>query len=234
MQTPSHLIIASAITRTAGDDLDTCLANLSQTKYIIKACQNFPPKSTCFLSAADVYGHAGRLVNEYIPLNPQNPYGCYKAFSESILRVELKNICPIDIIRFSGVFGGLNDTTSLIHRFCQRILNNQPITLNNSGNIYRDFLPISFMVETILSVLHQPQNNTFNLATGEEVTIKALVKELETCLKHPAKIELSTKVTARDFNLSLNNTKLLNSFPKLPIPSLIDCIQNYAMSYTKN
>ena len=233
LQTPSQLIIASAITRTAGDDLDTCLANISQTKYIIKACQNFPPKSICFLSAADVYGHSGNLVNEDIPLNPQTPYGCYKVFSESILRSELKALCPIDIIRFSGVFGGMDDSTSLIYRFCQRILNNQPIILNNSGNIYRDFLPISLLLETILSVLNQPKNNTFNVATGEEVTIKALVEELETCLKHPAKIELSTDITTRDFNLSLNSTKLRNSFTTLPIPFLMDCIQNYAMSYKK-
>jgi nucleoside-diphosphate-sugar epimerase len=212
---PAHIVFASALTRTKGDTLDTCFDNVRQVEMLSKSFTQTKPQSFCFLSAADVYGHSGRMVKEHTPLNPMNPYGAYKVFSEQILKFALKGVAPLNILRFSGIFGGLNDKFSLVSRFAEAIKNGKKITLNKNGQVYRDFVPIELLQESIQRCIDIPKDRTVNIASGYDMTILQCINLIESSLNIEASIELLDNQGDRDFDLSLSNSKLLIEFPEM-------------------
>ena len=149
----SHIVFVAALTRSISETSESCFYNIKQVESLIYACGKAAPLSVCFISAADVYGHGGRQVSELGSYNAENPYGMYKLFSENILKFSLKSICPLTIFRFSGVFGGYGDKTSLIYKFTKSIISKEQITLHSSGKVYRDYVPILLLSKLFVTVV---------------------------------------------------------------------------------
>tara|TARA_B100000787_G_scaffold158577_2_gene136097 strand:+ start:18 stop:875 length:858 start_codon:yes stop_codon:yes gene_type:complete len=212
---PSHVVFLAALTRSVSETIDSCFYNINQVEFFLYACSKAPPLSVCFMSAADIYGHGGRQVSELGSYSVENPYGMYKLFSENILKFSLKSICPLSILRFSGVFGGQGDQTSLIFKFSKAIVDNKKITLHSNGEVYRDYLPVSLLSKVIELVIKSPCNETFNVSCGEDISIIKLVRLIEASVDNTAKLSLLEDVRSRDFSLSLSNKKLLKKFPIL-------------------
>ncbi len=225
-----NLIICSAITRTTGDDVDTCFVNLEQIKTILAACRQLPPKNIVYLSAADVYGHGGIDVDESTTaLNPMNDYGAFKVFTEHLLRVNLSHISNLVILRFSGVFGGIDDCTSLIYRFVETIKANRTISLSNNGKSIRDFVPIRLLTEVTFQLTECKHNGIFNVSTGESIDIISVVKLIAKQLsRHPqVNLKLSPHVSERDFDLSLSNKKLTEALHDIHVPQVSGAIASF-------
>jgi nucleoside-diphosphate-sugar epimerase len=212
---PSHVVFLAALTRSVSETSDSCFYNINQVESFLYACSKAPPLSVCFMSAADIYGHGGRQVPELGSYSVENPYGMYKLFSENILKFSLKSICPLSILRFSGVFGGFGDKTSLIFKFAKSIITKEQITLHSNGEIYRDYVPISLLSKVIELVIKSPSNDTFNVSCGKDISIFKLVRFIEESLEGVAILSLLDDVRSRDFSLSLSNKKLLKKFPSL-------------------
>ncbi len=212
---PSHVVFLAALTRSVSETSDSCFYNINQVESFLYACSKAPPLSVCFMSAADIYGHGGRQVPELGSYSVENPYGMYKLFSENILKFSLKSICPLSILRFSGVFGGFGDKTSLIFKFAKSIITKEQITLHSNGEVYRDYVPISLLSKVIELVIKSPSNDTFNVSCGKDISIFKLVRFIEESLEGVAILSLLDDVRSRDFSLSLSNKKLLKKFPSL-------------------
>jgi len=211
----SHIVFVAALTRSISETSESCFYNIRQVESLIYACGKAAPLSVCFISAADVYGHGGRQVSELGSYNAENPYGMYKLFSENILKFSLKSICPLTILRFSGVFGGFGDTTSLIFKLAKSVVTKEQITLHSNGEVHRDYVPISLLSKVVELVIKSPSNDTFNVSCGKDITIVKLVRFIEESLEGVAILSLLDDVKSRDFNLSLSNKKLLKKFPSL-------------------
>ena len=211
----SHIVFVAALTRSISETSESCFYNIKQVESLIYACGKVAPLSVCFISAADVYGHGGRQVSEIGSYTVENPYGMYKLFSENILKFSLKSICPLTILRFSGVFGGFGDKTSLIFKFAKSIVTKEQITLHSNGEVYRDYVPISLLSKVVELVIKSPSNDTFNVSCGKDITIVKLVRFIEESLEGVAILSLLDDVRSRDFSLSLSNKKLLKKFPSL-------------------
>lgn len=222
-----NLLICSAITRTTGDDLDSCFVNLEQIKTILAACRRLPPKNIVYLSAADVYGHGGIDVDESTTaLHPMNDYGTFKVFTEHLLRVNLSDISKLVILRFSGVFGGIDDRTSLIYRFVETIKANKTITLSYNGKSIRDFVPIRLLTEAAFQLAEGKHSGIFNVSTGERIDIISVVKLIARQLsRYPqVNLKISPDVSERDFDLSLSNKKLTETLHGIHIPQVSEAI----------
>ncbi|MDB9865774.1 NAD-dependent epimerase/dehydratase family protein [Candidatus Thioglobus sp.] len=219
---PSHVVFLAALTRSVSETSDSCFYNINQVESFLYASSKAAPLSVCFMSAADIYGHGGRQVSELGSYSVENPYGMYKLFSENILKFGLKSICPLSILRFSGVFGGQGDQTSLIFKFSKAIVDNKQITLHSNGEVYRDYLPVSLLSKVIELVIKSPCNETFNVSCGEDISIIKLVKLIEASVDNVAKLSLLKDVRSRDFSLSLSNKKLIKKFPILSDYDLLE------------
>jgi len=218
----SHIVFVAALTRSISETTESCFYNIRQVESLIDSCTKAAPLSVCFISAADVYGHGGRQVSELGSYSAENPYGMYKSFSENILKFSLRSICPLTILRFSGVFGGHGDKTSLIYKFTKSIISKEQITLHSNGKVYRDYVPISLLTKVIELVIKSPSNDTLNVSCGEDISIIKLLRLIEESLGEVALLNLFDEARSRDFNLSLSNKKLLKKFPSIADFNLID------------
>jgi nucleoside-diphosphate-sugar epimerase len=214
------LIICSAITRTTANNSNSCFTNINQLNTIMQACELELPKHIVYCSAADVYGHGGSLITEDAPISPMNEYGAFKAFAEKMLQLNFSERCNVSIFRFSGVFGGDSDQTSLINRLTQSIRMGKEITLSNEGLSKRDYLPVSLLCDAIVEIINLKYAGIFNVSTGQEKNIIDTVKHIEQLIGKKANLILTDDFSERDFDLSLSNTKLHLMLPHLHIPSL--------------
>ncbi|ASD67494.1 NAD-dependent epimerase/dehydratase family protein [Pseudoalteromonas piscicida] len=222
-----NLIICSAITRTVANDTDSCQQNIIQLQTILKALQNTTPKRVVYLSAADVYGHYGSQAQEIAPLEPKNEYGAFKVFAEHMLRINLAHQCRLSIMRFSGVFGGVGDTSSLIYRLFHSVKSGAEITLTNNGQSKRDFVPVTLIASAAYSLLTNNKSGTYNVSTGQEMNIADVIKLIESVSSTQARLRLFQQKSDRDFDLSLDNSRLELSLPYLVVPNMLTSLTHF-------
>lgn len=222
-----NLIICSAITRTVANDTNSCQKNIIQLQNIINALKNSTPKRVIYLSAADVYGHYGSGASEDSPLEPQNEYGAFKVFAEHMLKINFANICHLSILRFSGVFGGIEDHTSLIYRLFESIKSNDHITLTNNGLSKRDFVPVTLIASVVHKLITKGGHGTYNVSTGQEMNIVDVIRLIENTCSLQAKLQLNSEKSDRDFDLSLENSRLVSRFPELVVPNMRSSLTNF-------
>lgn len=132
-----------------------------------------------FPSSAAVYGNPKALpITEDHPLAPISPYGHHKLISEQILK-EFSSIYGLNsvILRIFSCYGpGLKK--QLLWDVCEKI-NQGRLKLFGTGDETRDFIhvdDVALAVEHLLT--HQVHNGVFNLAGGEQTTVKRVVQLL--------------------------------------------------------
>jgi nucleoside-diphosphate-sugar epimerase len=213
------VIITAAITRTKGDTIETCLKNVAMMGNILKGLQKKQPAKVIYLSGADVYGRPTSNLKEDQAANPKNPYGIYKTFAEHILT---QAIAPADllILRLPGIFGGEGDATSIIARFINKIINDEEISLSNSGETLRDFVSMPLLQRVILKSLEDPLAGVYNLSCGASIRMKNLVSLIENALGRKANLVLKGEVNDRDFDLTLDCSAFLNKVDDIALDDI--------------
>ncbi len=153
-------------------------ANCSELFSLLQAIQKFNKSCKIIhLSSAAVYGTPEQLpVKEHYHTKPQSPYGWNKLISEHIC-IEFVRIyqLQIAITRPFSVFGpGLRK--QLFWDIFERSKHNYNIELWGTGNESRDFIFIDDLIKAFdLLLKHAPmQGEIYNLATGEEVSIRTV------------------------------------------------------------
>lgn len=229
----SNIIIASAITRSKKDDLDSFRRNVIMLANLVEGLRGRQMRSILYLSAADVYGLPSLRLKESDTHAPNNFYGNFKSIAESILRLSFSNEL-LTIFRLPGVFGGINDEASIISRFTHSIWEKKELTLTNCGETKRDFLPMPFLQDAIGSHLNSPVPNIYNVSSNSELMLKDIVKLIGHCLAKETSHNFVSIHSARDFNLSFDCSLLLNTYPALVKPSLEKSIQLFVKKFINN
>lgn len=165
-----------------------------------------------FLSSAAVYGNPSRLpIDELMETNPISPYGLHKKMCEDLCKyyrdIMGKNISVVRI--FSAYGDGLRK--QILWDMYNKYLKNNRIELFGTGNETRDFIHIDDVVQA-LDIIAEKDNADFiyNVANGEEISIKFLATEFVKCLGMGAeKVKFNGKVKVGDpLNWKADITKL--------------------------
>ena len=136
-----------------------------------------------FASSSSVYGN-----NKKMPFseddnvdNPISPYAFTKKACE-LMNYTFHHLCNIDVInlRFFTVYGPGQRPDLAIHKFVEKIANNQPLVLFGDGETARDYTYIDDTVSGIFSALEYCLNNTgvyttVNLGNNKPVKLHELV-----------------------------------------------------------
>jgi len=135
-----------------------------------------------YLSSAAVYGEPQKLpIGEDHPTRPKSPYGLSKLQGEEILRnfaivYSLKYVT----LRLFNVYGpGQNSSyAGVITSFIQRALNSEPLIIYGDGEQTRDFVYVGDVAEVIEFLIKEEvfDNETYNVGSGQPITIKELAK----------------------------------------------------------
>jgi UDP-glucose 4-epimerase len=149
------------------------------------------------ISSAAVYGNPPSLpVREDMGPTPLSPYGYHKWMSELACKefYHLHNV-KTAILRPFSVYGpGLRK--QLIWDLYHKISKGDDLTLFGTGDESRDFVYVEDLARAVKLILDQaPFDNTvYNIASGEETTIRAVS-------------ELFRKVIGTSCKISFNNQK---------------------------
>lgn len=151
-------------------------SNTLQTIRILQAIKKYSP--TCKfinISSAAVYGNPDTMpIKESSTIQPVSPYGWHKYYSELICKEYylLYNINTCSIRPFS-VYGPRQNKL-LFWDFYLKSQKGDKVELFGTGKETRDFIYISDLVIAIDIILNNApmKAETYNLATGRELSIK--------------------------------------------------------------
>lgn len=158
------------------------LLNVSNVFYILEAIKKYQKKTKYIhISSAAVYGNPESLpIKETSLISPISPYGFHKLQSE-ILCKEYAQLYGINIfiVRPFSVYGpGLKK--QIIWDTFQKGKINKIIELSGTGNETRDFIYIDDLTDSLFHLIISKIESfeIFNVATGNEISIKFFLQKL--------------------------------------------------------
>lgn len=157
-------------------DLDGNLHSLYQLLIALRSMEKKP--DVIFMSSAGVYGNPVRLpIRETDVPAPISPYGLHKLMCEQLChyynRVHGYRIRSVRI--FSAYGDGL--CKQLLWDIYQKYLQTGRISLFGTGDETRDFIHVSDIMHSIACILaYDGPEEIFNVANGEEVSIRELAR----------------------------------------------------------
>jgi nucleoside-diphosphate-sugar epimerase len=136
-----------------------------------------------FASSSSVYGNNTKMPfseDDNVD-NPISPYAYTKKAGEQ-MNYTLHHLYDVDVInlRFFTVYGPGQRPDLAIHKFVEKIANNQSLVLFGDGETARDYTYVEDTVAGIYSALHYCLNNTsvyttVNLGNNKPVKLNELV-----------------------------------------------------------
>ena len=180
--------------------------NVDGTKQILEAALESPTKPwVLYASSREVYGQQEHLpVKETAPLIPINIYGESKIAAEEAVENAVKRGLKGSIIRFSNVFGSVNDHHDrVIPAFCAAAANGWDIRVDGRDNLF-DFTFIDDVVQGILSCIYALQEHShplppIHLTAGHGVTLGEVASYAQKASNYKLQI---VEAPSRSFDVS--------------------------------
>jgi nucleoside-diphosphate-sugar epimerase len=137
------------------------------------------------ISTSSVYGEQA-IGDESTPVNPVSPYGATKLAAEQLVHdYSAHHGVPGIVLRYFSVYGPRQRPDMAYHRFCEALLNREPLVVYGDGTQTRSNTFVSDCVEgTVLAVDGGRVGETYNIAGAESIAlidaIAVLAEEFET------------------------------------------------------
>lgn len=167
--------------------------NVMGTFNVLEACRMHGVERFVFSSSAAVYGSECELCSEESPTHPESPYGASKLIGELACRqyardFGLQTVC----LRYFNVYGERQNScgsyAAVVSKFRYQMQHNMPITIFGDGLQTRDFISVHEVVSAnvTLAMLESDHmhGDVFNIATGNSITLLALIDKLKTEFSH--------------------------------------------------
>jgi UDP-glucuronate 4-epimerase len=134
-------------------------SNISGFANILECCRNNKIEHLVYASSSSVYG-----LNEKLPFstsdNVDHPISLYAASKKSneLMAHTYSHLysIPTTGLRFFTVYGPWGRPDMALYIFTKAILEGKPISINNDGNMERDFTYIDDIVESIVRIIDIP------------------------------------------------------------------------------
>lgn len=173
-----HLAALGSVPRSIGDPTATFDNNVRVTHELLRWSVKHEIQKFLFASSSSVYGNISRAYkNENDPMVPINPYGLSKAVGEQYCSV-FNQTYGLNTVSFRlfNVFGPRqkygDKFSAVIPKWCEQILNKQPMLLQNNGTQIRDFTPVDDVVEVFRRALFMSTPRpVYNVATGSGIKL---------------------------------------------------------------
>jgi UDP-glucuronate 4-epimerase len=191
----------------------TAVVNLAAMPGLIKSWDDFDLYQSCNLtgvhrllegamsagidhfiqiSTSSVYGSLA-TGSEEDPLRPISPYGVTKLAGERLTAAYGASFgVPYSALRYFSVFGPGQRPDMAYHIVCEKLLDDEPITIFGDGLQSRSNTYVHDIVRaTVLALEAGPTNETMNIAGGETISLLDAVRILEDELGRSARLEFA-------------------------------------------
>lgn len=220
-----HHAAAVSVEHSTEDPVGTDAINLEPVLTILEAARRTDTRVVLASSAA-IYGHPQELpITESHPTTPASPYGIQKLAADHYARVyhEIYGLETVALRYFNvygpGQTGG--DYAGVVAAFITQALNGDPITVHGDGAQTRDFVFVEDVVDaTVAAAETEHVGESFNVATGETISIRSLADQVQTLTNTDSEI---VHVDARDGDIDRSRATIhkaqnaLNFEPQVPL-----------------
>ena len=176
-----HLAAKISVEESIKNPSETFEINVKGTEKVLEICKKNNVKKIIVASSAAVYGEGNEKykITEQTKLNAISPYGESKIEMEKeIIKFCSNNQINYVILRFFNIYG-LNQSmeyAGVITKFLEKIEKSENLIIFGDGTQTRDFVAIEDIINSIHNAMEYTENGTFNIASGEKITIKELAK----------------------------------------------------------
>lgn len=223
-----HLAAKISVDESIKNPSETFQTNVEGTKNVLIACKENKVRKIIASSSAAVYGESEIDVKltEKSKIKPISPYGESKIRMENEIRKfsENQNI-EYTILRFFNIYGKNQspEYAGVITKFIKKIEMNEPLEIFGNGMQIRDFVSVNDVVNSIHHSIGNGKNQTYNIASGDPITIKQLAKLMIYLSKKDIKIihkdEKEGDIRFSEADISLAK-KELRYLPKYSLESI--------------
>ena len=181
-------------------------------------------KSIIFLSTTRVYINSNHTFEENnLLVNSEKTndyYNILKLASESLL---LRLNKKVKIIRLSNVFGLNYKSPLLLPTIIRDGINKKKIQIMINQNSTKDYVHIDDVIKMVFKILKYGKENIYNVASGNNITIKSIVKILKekirckVILKNQNKKIFEPKINIKKISKEFKFKSKLNIKKDLPV-----------------
>jgi len=210
-----HLISSSIPSTSNLNPMDDIKNNLVDTVGLLERMNKMKIRKIIYISSGGtIYGDSSNaLINEDHPLNPNCSYGIVKLAVEKYLMMyaRLYKFEPV-ILRASNPYGpwqGKVGLQGLIGTVLTKIINNEPIEIWGDGEVIRDYLYITDLIDACECALNEELSGVFNIGSGIGYTVNQVIKLIEeiTSKKIEVRYSESREVDVKKVVLDISKAK---------------------------
>ncbi|MBL0422270.1 GDP-mannose 4,6-dehydratase [Ramlibacter sp. AW1] len=185
---PTHVIHLAAISQVGHPDLKAFYdVNLFGTIHLLEGLCQLPitPQRVVLASSATVYGaHADSPISEDQRSDPSNHYAISKLSMELAARPFADRL-PIVIARPFNYTGPGQSTEFLIPKLVEHFYHRAAQLKLGKLDVEREFNDVRFVSEAYIGLLnHGEPGETYNICTGQALTVKHVISVLERLSNH--------------------------------------------------
>ena len=158
--------------------------NVLGTNHLLNLMVKHGCKNIVFASSSSVYGNCKdvEFKETAVGLKPISPYAATKLACEEML-FTYHNLYEMNVscLRFFTVYGPEQRPDLAIHKFTNKILNKEVISVFGDGHNVRDYTYIDDIVNGIVSAINYTVYNKdvydiFNLGGGDPISITEMIR----------------------------------------------------------
>jgi len=178
-----HLAAKAGIRQSLMDPVNYSRVNVQGTINILECAKKYETGHVIFASSSSVYGKdiESPFKESEKKLIPISIYASTKIAGELICRNYSETYgLNITCLRFFTAYGPRQRPEMAIHKFTEKMYNNEPIDVFGEGKLERDFTYIDDIVSGIMKSLEKVfEFEIFNLGRGEKVDLNHVINLLE-------------------------------------------------------
>ena len=175
---------------------DAVETNVLGTLNILNASLENNVSKVIHTSTSEVYGTAQYTpIDERHPLSPQSPYAASKIAADKLAESFYRSYgLPVSILRPFNTFGPRQSLRAIIPTIICQLFKDNTLTVGNIKPT-RDFTFVSDTVSGFLFIAKTEgiDGETFNLGTGNEISINDLIEKIGGLLEVKPKIEVESQ-----------------------------------------
>ena len=188
-----HLAAKVGIRPSIADPEEYIDVNLNGSLTLLEAMRKLGLKKMIFASSSSVYGNnLKKPFCEDDPVdNPISPYAASKKAGELMCHT-YHHLYNMDIfcLRFFTVYGPRQRPDLVIHKFSDRIMNDQQIPVFGDGTSARDYTFINDIVSGIRAAMNRVKGfEVINLGGSQTTTLAELIGMIENAIGKKAVLE---------------------------------------------
>lgn len=215
-----HLAAETGISLSKANPQKYFDTNVLGTFNVLEQCRINGVKYLIYASSSSVYEPNQSVMAEDAKTDNQlSFYGTTKKLTEEMIKNYCKQYGITAIgLRFFTVYGSYTRTDMAAYKFMKAITNNEPITLYNNGEVYRDFTHVSDVVKSIALLIEKIKteqagsHQIFNIGFGNTVSIKNYAETIAKYLGKPLDNYNNISLPDNELPYTKSITKKLESY----------------------